>query len=393
VPYGAEKTICAGLTRDARGPLAFIAGMNNARPPSTRDRAAALATAAAQFPLLGEVRAADLLDVVRLELGHVEILDGFRPYGGHFARAIPPRRLLHIVSGNTPHAALQSLVRGLLLGSHNRVKLPSVGLPEVTAFCAALPPALAALVEISAALPDSWPREADAVVVFGSDETIAHFRSRVSAGVPFQAHGHRVSVGVVFDDPGCESVTAAARDVSLYDQQGCLSPHDIYVRETEGFAARTYAARLAEAMEAFNRLTPRAPLGISGNAAIADLRASYAFRSANDPRVQLWTSASSTDWTVIYEEDPWFATSPLNRVVFVKPLPADLAAALAPVSGWLGAIGIHPATPENAGRVALLGASRICPLGSMQFPPATWHAEGLPNLGSLVRWVDFEPGT
>ena len=367
--------------------------MNNASLPSTRERAAALALAAAKFPLLGEMRADELLDVVRLELGHAEILDGFRPYGGHLARALPPRRLLHIVSGNTPHAALQSLIRGLLLGSHNRVKLPTGGLPEVVAFCAALPPALAERVEISATLPDPWLREADAVVVFGSDETIAHFRARVPVGVPFQAHGHRVSVGVVFDDPGCESVADAARDISLYDQQGCLSPHDIYVRETDGLAARTYAARLAEAMEAFNRQTPRTPLGISGNAAIADLRASYAFRSANDPRVQLWTSAGSTDWTVIYEEDAWFATSPLNRVVFVKPLPADLAAALAPVSGWLGAIGIWPATAENADRVALLGASRICPLGRMQFPPATWHAEGLPNLGSLVRWVDFESGT
>jgi hypothetical protein len=348
--------------------------------------------AAAQFPLLGEIRAADLLDVVRLELGHPKILDGFRPYGGHFARAIPPRRLLHIVSGNTPHAALQSLVRGLLLGSHNRVKLPASGLPEVATFCTALPPALAARVEISTALPDSWLREADAVIVFGSDETIAHFRARVPVGVPFQAHGHRVSVGVVFDDPDCESVVAAARDVSLYDQQGCLSPHDLYVRETSTLAARTYAARLAEAMAAFNEHTPRAPLGISGDAAIADLRASYAFRAASDPRVQLWTSASSTDWTVIYEEDPWFATSPLNRVVFVKPLPADFTAALAPVSGWLGAIGIWPATPVNADLVGHLGASRICPLGRMQFPPATWHAEGLPNLASLVRWVDFEPG-
>jgi hypothetical protein len=360
-------------------------------PPATRERAAALADAATTFPLLGAIDAEDLLAFVRLELGHAEILDGFRPYGDHLARAIAPRRILHVVSGNTPHAALQSLLRGLLLGSHNRVKLPTGGLPEVDAFVAALPPTLAALVECTATLPDAWLHEADAVIVFGGDETIAHFRARVPVGVPFQAHGHRVSAGVVFDDPACESIAAAARDVSLYDQQGCLSPHDLYVAETGGLAARTYAARLAEAMDAFNQHTPRRPLGIGASAAIADLRASYAFRAASDPRVQMWASAGSTDWTVIYEQDPWFATSPLDRVVFVKPLPADLAGALAPVGGWLGAIGIWPATVENADRVAPLGASRICPLGAMQFPPATWHAEGLPNLGSLVRWVDFEP--
>jgi hypothetical protein len=357
---------------------------------STASRADALAAVAHGFPLLGDISASGLLEGIGFELGHAGILDEFQPYGSHLAKAIPPETILHIVSGNTPHAALQSLMRGLLLGSRNLVKLPSEGLPEVDAFLAALPNELAALVETSASLPETWLREAGAVIVFGSDETIAHFRSRVPAGIPFQAHGHRVSLGMVFDDPGLDSVEDAARDVSLYDQQGCLSPHDIYVRENGDGFARTYAARLAEGLERFNRHTPRRPLGMGGNAAIADLRASYAFRSASDVRTQIWQSEGSTDWTVIYEEDPWFATSPLNRVVFVKPLPADFSC-LEPARPWLGAIGIWPATVENATRVASLGASRICALGRMQYPPATWHAEGLPNLGTLVRWVDFEP--
>ena len=361
--------------------------------PDTAGRAEALAAAAGRLPLLGEIHPADLLDCVRCELGHEKILDEFSPYAGHMARAIAPRTILHVVSGNTPHAALQSLIRGLLLGSRNLVKLPSSGLPEVDAFHSALPDELAVLVETSTFLPDAWLPESDAVVVFGDDSTIAHFRARVPHGTPFQAHGHRVSLGLVFDDPRLESVEHAARDISLYDQQGCLSPHDIFVRESGDGFARTYAARLAEAMERFNKHTPRGPLGIGDAAAIADLRASYAFRSACDVRTQIWQSEGSTDWTVIYEDDPWFATSPLNRVVFVKPLPIDLAMTLEPVRSWLGAIGIWPATVENAERVARLGAARICALGRMQFPPATWHAEGIPNLGSLVRWVDFEPAS
>lgn len=358
----------------------------------TAVRAEALARAAAGFPLLGRITAADLLALVRLELGHEEILDGFRPCAGHLARALAPATILHVVSGNTPHAALQSLLRGLLLGAHNRVKLPSAGLPEVAEFRSALPAALAEKVETAAELPPAWLRAADAVAVFGDDATIAHFRARVPAGIPFQAHGHRVSAGVVFADPDHASVDAAARDVSLYDQRGCLSPHDIYVDETSGLSARTYAARLAGAMARFNAHTPRSPLGVGENAAIANLRASYGFRAASDLRVQIWASEGTTDWTVIYEEEAWFATSTLNRVVFVKPLPADLAPAFETVRPWLGAIGIWPATAENAARVAGLGASRICALGRMQFPPITWHAEGQPNLAPLVRWVDFEPG-
>ena len=37
-----------------------------------------------------------------------------------------------------------------------------------------------------------------------------------------------------------------------------------------------------------------------------------------------------------------------------------------------------------------LGASRYCPLGAMQQPPLTWHQDGAPPLGALVRWIDLE---
>lgn len=364
--------------------------MNLTGDGSTRAVAEAIADVAAAFPFLGSVSADELLEVVRLELGHEEILDGFRPYGRGFAKAFGPGNLVHIVSGNTPHAALQSLIRGLILRAHNRVKLPSSGLPEVAEFAARLPAELGALVETNSELPPQWLREADGVIVFGSDETIAAVRSKVPISTPFQPHGTRVSLAVIFDDLDYGSVDAVARDVSLFDQQGCMSPHCIYIADRGPTNPRTYAARLAEAMAKFNASEPRGKLSVGEAASIVDLRTNYAFRSASDVRVQIWCSEGSTDWTVVYEDDPWFATSPLNRFVFVKPLPADLASALGPVQAWLGGIAIWPPNPNFAESLASLGASRICPVGQLQFPPWTWHADGTENLTQFVRWVDFE---
>ena len=119
---------------------------------TTREIAKALAGAARQFPLLGEISAQNLLDVVKWELGHVEILDGFQTYAGHQAMASGSGAILHIISGNTPQAGLQSLIRGLLLKSQNFCKIPSAGLPEIAQFRDALPEALKARVEISAEL-------------------------------------------------------------------------------------------------------------------------------------------------------------------------------------------------------------------------------------------------
>ncbi len=351
---------------------------------TTVARAAALAEAASAFPFLGTVSTGGLLAHVAAELGHVEALDRFVPYAAHHARALAPATLLHVLSGNTPAAALQTLIRGLLLGSHNRCKLPSAGLPEVAQFLAALPPWLAARVECSHTLPEHWLADSDAVVVFGSDETISTLRARTQR--PFIAHGHKVSIAIVLDDPDFASIPGAARDASLFDQQGCLSPHVFYLRENATLTLRAYAERLAAAMALFEKAQPRAALTTSEANSIHTLRAETTFRAANGEPLALFASRS-TAWTVIADATPGFPTSPLNRVIFVKPFPSELPATIRP---HLSTCGIHPNSPEAATLAASLGAARICPIGQMQFPALTWHHDGQPVLAPLVRWVDWE---
>ncbi len=373
---------------------------NLTEPLTTATIISELAAAVARPPFtdwLGEFGEADLHEWIRSELGHDGVLDDFQPHGAqHFAKAIGPQRLLHVISGNTPHAGMQSLLRGLLLpGTHNWVKLPTGGLPEIVTFRDALPPALAQRVELSETLPDAWLAHAEAVVVFGSDATIAEFHRRVRADQKFIAHGHRVSLGIVFEDLAGESAAAAARDASRFDQRGCLSPHLFYVG---GGAARDYAAALAREMEIYNRREPRTALSPGEAARIHALREEMRFRAANDSaRVALWASSGTTEWTVIFDaSDPAFTTVTADRVVFVKPLPplAELPAALGAALPSLGALGLWPATLENARALVALGlpAARLCPIGRMQDPPLTWHQDGAPSLGALVRWVDFEPG-
>ncbi len=352
----------------------------------THTRAKHLADAADRFPFLGSTTANDLLALVRGELGHESALDDFQPHGAHAAMALPPGTILHIVSGNTPAAGLQSLIRGLLLGARNLCKIPSAGLAEIAEFRAALPEWLAECVEISGDLPDEWLARADAVIVFGSDETIAHFRERIRADQKFIAHGHKLSAGFVFDDPSFDSVPGAARDVAAFDQQGCLSPHAIYVRGD----ARAYAARIADEMAALNVRAPRGPISLSEKIAIRSTREEFAFRAANDGGAQVWQSADSTDWTVVFDTAPGFPRSPLNRFIFIKPMTANLASEVHEVRAHLSCAGIWPAKSEHAHTLAAAGFSRICPIGKMQSPPWTWQQDGQRTLAVLVTWIGFE---
>lgn len=370
--------------------------MNSNSPKmTTAGIATALAAAAKRFPLLGKIEAYDVLDVVKWELGHEAILDDFQSYAGHRAMAFGPGTILHVISGNTPHAGLQSLMRGLLLRSRNLCKIPSAGLPEIELFRDALPDSLKSRVEISRELPPRWIEESDAVIVFGSDETVEHFRRLVRADQRFIAHGHKFSIGIVFDDPALATPPLAARDASLFDQQGCLSPHAFYVDESGGLSARKYAALLAREMERFNQTLPRSKISAQESAAILGMRSEHEFRAANGDAVEIWKSPQGTDWTVIYDEGPRFTASCLNRVIFVKPLPANIddifpRAGESDARRHLSTVAIWPSIAKNAKRLRPLGAIRICPIGSMQNPPFTWHQDGGQNLAPLVTWGDWE---
>jgi hypothetical protein len=200
------------------------------------------------------------------------------------------------------------------------------------------------------------------------------------------AFGPKLSFGLVFDDPDFASATGAARDISTAAQQGGVPPHVIYVAHEE----LAYAAKLAAEME---RLQEREPHGLSPLSeanAIRNQRAEFATRIAADEPIALFQSNDSTGWSVAFDPSPGFPLLALPRIVHVKPLPENLAKTLRDARSRLGCAGIWPATLENAGKLELLGVSRICPLGQMAHPPATWHHDGRPVLAPLVRWIDAE---
>src|SRR5690606_33364343 len=115
-------------------------------------------------PWIGDFDAAALENLLETQLGSARALDEWLPRGDTRSRAVPLSPLLHIISGNTPHAAFQSIIRGLLIGAQNRVKLPSAGLPEFEQWLAQLPAELVTLIDARHDLPESWLDSAGAVI-------------------------------------------------------------------------------------------------------------------------------------------------------------------------------------------------------------------------------------
>ncbi|MCP5535686.1 MAG: hypothetical protein H7A51_05550 [Akkermansiaceae bacterium] len=355
---------------------------------TTDDRIQLLADACA-LPcvenLLGKVTACDLSAWIAAELGKVSALDAFRPHGPLHSKAIAPGNILHIVSGNTPHAAIQSIIRGLLLGSHNIIKLPSTGLSGLTGCIDRFPVDLQTLIETHDSLTDELLAKSDAIIAIGSDASIEAIHQRTLPHQIFIPHGHKVSMGIVYGDFE-NAARLAARDVSLYNQQGCLSLHAVYVHGD----SLAFSGLLAGEMEKFTVENPQHGLSLSEAGAIRNLRETTRFRAANDPTTGLYESQQSLDWTVIHEPSPALTLSCLNRCVYVKPLPEKINPdTLGPESRHLSTIAIHPFGQDRAASLTHLPAHRICPLGQSQQPSLFWHHDGFAPLASLVKWKDL----
>lgn len=347
------------------------------------------------------------------ELGHAQRLDQFVADNGevahHTAMAVGHQFLVHVAAGNIPNPTLMSMALGLLTRSAQFVKCARGAslLPRLFAHSIyEHDRKLGACLELA-----EWPggsrdlesalfAGADCLTATGSDETLTAIRARLPAHVRFVGHGHRVSFSFVAreilrEEEVGNAVAQAVDDVVAWDQNGCLSPHVIYVEERGTVESDKFASLLAAELAKREDTEPRGKISTEEAAAIASRRSMYEALSAHRGDIKIWASQNSTAWTVVFEHDIKFQFSCLNRFVYVKPVP-EVAAVLQgmdEIQGMVSTVGIA-APPEKARELALKfarwGVTRICPLGQMQNPPLSWRHDGRPALGDLVMWADFE---
>jgi hypothetical protein len=327
------------------------------------------------------------------------------------AMVIGPEFLVHIAAGNIPNPTFMGIVLGLLTRSAQFVKCASGSAFLPRLFAHSLYEAdskLGACLELAqwrggnTELENVLFAEADCVTATGSDETLEAIRSQLPARARFLGYGHRVSFGFVAREvlshaSGSRVASRVTDDVVAWNQLGCLSPHVIYVQPGGEVSPERFAELLADELERREQTEPRGELPAPHAATIASRRGIYEVRAAHSPETLMWHSKESTAWTVIFEADPRFQTSCLNRFIYVKPVKdlTELLQNAEVVRGKVSTVGLaalEPQTEELALQLARWGVTRVCPLGQMQNPPLTWRHDGRPALGDLVTWTDLEKG-
>lgn len=320
-----------------------------------------------------------------------------------------PELIGQVLAGNVPAAAAQTIFCGVLAGSAQIVK---------TASADQLFPVLLArsIAQVDSRLGQClevvhWPGEssaenlalaeaADLVVVFGQDETIEAWRELADRRCRLLAHGPRTALELIelpereTDWPGLAE--RIAFDIAMYDQQGCLSPQQIYLAcgaEAAGRFAAVLGTALSEMASRWPRQPGSGPDRLAGDLAIRRAREAHRIRRMVEPDGGPWLAdelsgpPDNFDWTLLSTSGPAMQIGPGGRTVFltrVDSLDHAMAAVGSAAESIQGVAIESPIFARFAERLGELGIPYVCRPGQLQRPPFGWPNDNIRPLRSLL---------
>ena len=360
-------------------------------------------------------RAPHLRRFVAQDFANPKVLDSFQPaVKGGAVRAFGPALLAHVWAGNVPGLPLWSLACGLLVKAGSIGKLPSAE-PVLASLFARL------LAEVHPPLSDClaivWWKggqpgpaatlygEADTVLAYGSNGALREVREQVPIATRFIGYGHKVGVALVgraaLDrQRGPAAARRAALDIARWEQQGCYSPHAIYVERGGALTPRDFAQHVAAELANLGRRHPRRVLALVEAEAVAAWRRTVEWPALANPGTDAGGNELLGDdtapWALAFSETAQpLAPSAGQRCVQVSAVDEldQVLPLLVPHAAHLQTVGLATTADElyRLGEaLGRIGVTRIAPLGGMLQPEAGWHHDGRFNLLDLVRMVEIE---
>lgn len=403
---------------DAAGLAAEIARLEAARDDAAARSSASLLDTFDAFsaklatPELGDVegiaflatwlKRKSLSSMLGASLGGREAaLDAFVTEGSRRLRAAPRGLVAHWIAGNIPTLALFSFVLSALAKNVSLVRVPRESLPVVERLLAVLaevpggPDLLRAAAFFyfpgsSRELHARMSLAADARVVWGGRETLA-----TVLALPRHEHcedivfGPKFSLGLVDAAgrrrlvEGPDLARAIVRDVMLFDQSACSSPHILYV-EGGLEEARAAARALADELAKQTKRTPKRGIAEGTAAAILRLRTDYALAEDRD----LFASRG-VDWTVVVDAEGAVLSEGLqSRTLFVRAVASlrDVVPVVTPQVQTIGLLVDDEALASSlAEALSRRGISRLVRFGLMNVYDQPW--DGMFACDRFVRWI------
>lgn len=170
-------------------------------------------------------------------------------------------------------------------------------------------------------------------------------------------------------------------DVSVFDQAGCASPHNLYLERGGVVSPERFCEILAETFPKTEMQIPKPAMSTEQISAIHSIRGVYDFKG------KVWGS-SAMNWTILLSDD---ATCDLCKPVYSRTLMVhtidNINQALDVIEDYIQSIGIEAPFEraiEFADKATVKGVSRLPKIGRMLNFEMPW--DGVFLMDRLVRW-------
>lgn len=214
-------------------------------------------------------------------------------------------------------------------------------------------------------------------------ETVASYPSRYDAETVI--FGPKLSMALIAREDLQDEQEArklarrVAVDVSIFDQTGCASPHNVYIERNGAVSPEQFCELLTEAMRKTELQIPKPAMSAEQVSAIHSIRSVYDFCG------KVYGSETMS-YTILLDEEPASHKPVYSRVIFVHVVD-DINDALAFVNEDIQTIGISSVSERMrlfASSAAVQGAMRFPLIGRMLNFEMPW--DGIILIDRLVKW-------
>lgn len=356
-------------------------------------------------------RKKELRRFIQSEIGVFgNIVDDFQPnYSGGFSKFYGPDLVFQVFSGNVPGVQIWTLLMTLFVKSTTLGKL---------SFSEAIMPALfvRTLAEVEPKLADTiailpWQSGtglektaielSNTIIVCGGQNAVQSIRKQTPSNKKILSYGYKIGVALIgkealVADRYTSLIKAVAEDVTIYDQQSCLTPQSIFVEKGGAITPKSFAHLLANELQNYQIKYPRASLSESEQMSINKMRQGAEIEALKSSNTMNIVSQGNTDWTIVYRDKVDFMPSPLNRSInlFAVDDLSDVVQSLQPYRSYLQSAGVAVAPNrlfELSNILGTLGVNRVSAIGEMNHVVVGWHHDGGFNLLDLIHVTDIEP--
>lgn len=347
--------------------------------------------------LFGVLRRDAIETVIEDELGSLDALDRFvERVGRPRAAALPIGRVCIVSSRTTLGVAIVPAIFALCAKCEVLVKDREDHL--AASFFTTLAENFPEIRDAVAARPWDGVSNAatlsgfDVVVAFGSDATLADIASNVGYPARVIGYGTKASAGYVTREalaaePAARTIAAgAARDLVLYESEGCLSLHALFVEDGGAVKAQRFAELVACAMRDAASELPSAFDGARTSARRAAARDLATFRG------ERYFADAGAQYLAVLDPPPASPPFFLPRTLGIHCVerPAEAAQYFERHGIRLEALAIAGDRSDLRELAARTGAARIAPFGTLQAPPLGIFHGGRPRIAEFVRWIGDE---